>query len=171
MVNRAIRIPALLRFRLKRPVFLGLLIGVALWRARLFRFHYHLFWGQRRPYALVQSGVPVDVTVKRMRISDTPGSTADAGLPPSHPPLTDHAGVGIALSDSYNLTGTVSFTDVTVANTFGEALYVNPSRTRAEPSPNRPGLRRRELPCAALRCTDGTDRSAVNWLEPLKSAP
>ena len=72
------------------------------------------------PYALVQSGEPTDVTVMGMRIVDTPGSTKDANLPPSHPPITDHGGVGIVLSDGYNVSGKVYFSDVTVANVFGE---------------------------------------------------
>jgi hypothetical protein len=76
-------------------------------------------------YALVQSSAQFDVTVEHMRITDTPGTTADAGLPPGHPGLTDHAGIGIVLADSYNLSGTVAFTDVTVTDAFGEALFVS----------------------------------------------
>ena len=73
------------------------------------------------PYALAQSGAPVDVTVAGMRITGTAGSASSAGLPP----LADRGGVGIVLSDSYNLTGRVTMADVTVAATFAEAVYLS----------------------------------------------
>ena len=78
------------------------------------------------PYALVQSGEPIDVTVEGIRIVDIPGTTKDANLPPSHPPITDHGGVGIVLADGYNLSGKVNFTDVTVTNVLGEGeIYIH----------------------------------------------
>jgi hypothetical protein len=72
------------------------------------------------PYALVTAGSsnPVSVSIDGMQVFDTPGSNFSWGSPPKQ----DRHGSAVLLSDSYNLSGSVTMRNVDVRRCYGPAL-------------------------------------------------
>jgi poly(3-hydroxybutyrate) depolymerase len=82
------------------------------------------------PYALVDSGVPVDVTITDMLIRGAPGvpwggREPVAGAPPEYPDGPQLGGIGLDLDDGYNLTGSsLTISGLEIRDTAGPAISV-----------------------------------------------
>ena len=83
------------------------------------------------PYALVDSGVPVDVTITDMLIRGTlgvpwGGRAPVPGVPPEYPDGPPLGGVGLDLGDGYNLTGSSLIVHgLEIRDTIGPAISVS----------------------------------------------
>eukprot|EP01052_Picozoa_sp_SAG31_P032080 SAG31_NODE_3477_length_4226_cov_2.472256_3_plen_293_part_00 len=82
------------------------------------------------PYALHDSGVPIDIDIVNMEIRGAPGvpwggRTPIPGVPSQYPDGPNLGGIGLNLDDGYNLTGSfLTVTNLRIRDTVGPAISV-----------------------------------------------
>jgi hypothetical protein len=72
------------------------------------------------PTRMISSASPIDVTIDGMVIQNVPGTAYEWGRAPDH----NVGGIGLKLLNSYNLSGRVVIRNVSISETYAEALYL-----------------------------------------------
>lgn len=73
------------------------------------------------PIQMINSTIPIEVTVNNMVIRNVPGTAYEWGRPPDH----NVGGIGMKLLNSYNLSGKVDIHNAFISQTYASALYLD----------------------------------------------